>query len=433
MNPNQRAGSGPGPIHNLLGDVTIDRQGGSVTVKMRFPRRGLSVMLLLIAASGLVGLVATVGMVSGDRHKPAAGELGFFLTLGIAATFGGGLGGLYMLTRWRKVHLDHSAVQVKKGWCFWRSSRRTELSEYRGLHRFTKTMGAMDAGSAGLSVLGVAAAVATGHGMVAGKTIAFHFLELAHARDRLRNVTLTGSEDPYAVAALAEILAETFDLPLLTASMGGYKARATRGPATLGERLAEHAPPPWASGAESTDEEESTPAPAPAAEPRPLSPPPPTIDVQTQGDMTRILLPPSSKPMIAGVVMGILSGGAGTAIICAIPDAERWLGLILVAIGASMLPVGIINSRKRTTVILDRRGVCQPSAARGLPPLAVLWNVIQDVSVARSQTKKPGVLIVSDGPETWIGIGLKREELDWLCYAIRAHAARTASSKRATT
>ena len=206
------------PIPALLGDVAFDRQGGSITVQMRFPRRGLSVLLLLVAVLGVFMLVCSAGIYFDGQLQRYYGLFVLSVAFGLAATFGFGLGGLYLLTRRRQVRMDRTTVTVRQGWCLWRSSRRTDLAEYEGLRPLAKKMGAMDADSAAGSVLGLAAAAVAGSGVVVTKKITVFFLELVHSQDRSRNVTLTGSEDPQAIAALAKMLTKTFDLSLLKAA-----------------------------------------------------------------------------------------------------------------------------------------------------------------------------------------------------------------------
>jgi hypothetical protein len=364
---------------------------------------------------GLMGVMVLVAgiMISLEADHDDALERGFFLSFGLAATVGPGLAGLYLLTRWHQVSIDHGQVIIERGWCLWRSSRRHDLQEFAGLHRYSRMLGAMTGGSSAATALGIAAATATGFGFIASGNVTFHFLELIHRTTRSQNTVLTGSTDLGVINGLAEDLSGKLKLPLLMKSMDGYV-----------EQLPLAVQPAGPTASAMIDDRlpaSVVPAALPAvplqtqARSAHLSSAPPGVRVTVNGSTTRILLPVSRKPLLAGLALGIPFGGVGL-LALVLGNAP---GLVPLGIGAVMLLVGWHNSKRGHILLLSDTSLHYQPAAMGTKPMLLPWDRLRDVSVARTSDNKPAMLLVTSGADAWLATDSNVEVLEWLAQVIR--------------
>jgi hypothetical protein len=277
-------------------------------------------------------------------------------------------------------------------------------------------MGAMDAATAVASMVGTLA------GVHFGKTILFHFLELVHIHDRSLNVVLTGSEDPYAVSEIADALALTFRLPLLIRTADGYAEQTGLAPAPCTNKGAEGLIRPAVTVARP---QLATDVGWRAINAGPVSTavaPPCGLRVETEGTTTRIVFPYSKAALVVGAAVAAIAGAAGVAITIFASGDERWAGLVLPLAALALLLMGV-KSRRHKNLVLSSAGLRYDIAAMGVAPVTVPWTDVRDLSVARTAGSQPGLLIVSSGPEIWIGVGMRIEDLQWLEGVIRSFAA----------
>lgn len=410
---------------DLLGEVTVIPNSG-ISVKMRFPKRGLAGILVFMALMGGVIMIAGV-MVSSDKNPPSPMAQLLIVGCGLAITAGCGLSAIYFFTRWQQVRIDHGELFLERGWCLGRSARRHRLSDFRGLHRYARQMGAMDGASAAGSLIGIAAAAVTGVGVVAGKTVTFHFLELEHHQDKSQNVLLTGSQNASALTDFADSLSGLLQMPLLAPTLDGYADQErpqplTKAPDRQPQRsdvlLEPEIGTEWCRPAD----REQTPAVA-------SSTPPQGIDATNKGSTMTVFLPASRTPLVAGCTIAAILGAIGVLCITFLPEG-KWRGGIPLAIGLPVLLVGSMNSRRRNSIVLTSAGLQYTMATVGTQPLYIPWTSIRDVSVASSSTGKPGLLIVTDGPEAWLAVGQDTVGLHWLRDTVRERS-RAESVRRA--
>lgn len=399
---------------DLLGEVTVIPNAG-ISVKMRFPKRGLAGILVFIALMGGLIMIAGV-MVSSDKNPPGPIAQLLIVGCGLAIAAGCGLSAIYFFTRWQQVRIDHGEIFLERGWCLGRSTRRHRLSNFRGLHRYARQLGAMDGASAAGSLIGVAAAAVTGVGVVAGKTVTFHFLELVHHQDKSQNVLLTGSRNASALAELADSLSGLLQMPLLTPTLDGYADQErpkplTKAPDRQPQRSEVLRDPEigtdWCRLA-GTEQKPAVPS----------STPPQGIDATSKGSITTVFLPASRTPLVAGCTIAAIFGAIGVLCITFLPEG-KWRGGIPLAISLPVLLVGSMNSRRRNSIVLTSAGLQYKMAAIGTQPLYIPWTSIGDVSVASSSTGKPGLLVVTDGPEAWLAVGQDTVGLHWLRDTVR--------------
>ena len=400
-----------------VGQTTVE-EDGSIRIAMRYPKRGLAGLLI---SMGLMGLACSVGGIMMKAQTPQGDktvEKVFFTLFGIAFALAGTLPGLYLLTRRRQVTLADGYVTVEQGWCLWRSLRHEPVSSFRGLSRYTKNLGAMDAASGAGTVLGLAAAAVTGTGAVCGKTMACHFVQLVHRDGSRQNVVLTGSTDSSSILQLATALSELLSLPLLTPTLDGFEEQPAVPQPKLAD-AAEHGPEAFVYIPEVAAIGKGLSA-FPAVEPRgPRAQTPPAgLQISQTGSTTTILCPQGMNGLVGGMILGALFTALGIFSLIHLEE-DHHLALFPLGMGLLLLFIGTINAGLRLRIDLYPSLLAWKEAPRSARPLTIRWADIRDISVAKAPAGKPGLLLVTEGPDVWLAVGTRTDRLQWLAATLR--------------
>lgn len=402
---------------DLLGDVRLDPQRAVATIRMRFPKRGLGGVLIVLTLLNSFMLLAAV-MMSRDKRPRDPHEQTFFLAWGLLGTVGFSLWSTYHFTRRRQVTLRDGVASLESGWLLGRRRREFPLSDFSGLERSTREISGVTA----LTMVGSLAGVAVGHalgtdGPVFGRTRTYHCLEMVHRGTPSLNILLTAG--PYAtpIRELSQALADMFDLAQLTPTLQDTRPGMPR----------EDRPPSGDPGPVMPDQPTASAA-APAIRPNASPPrpaaPPPGIDVQQDGADLMVLLPPSGKSRLAALALGIPFIGIGILCLALISGPGWWKGLIPLLIGAAILPIGFINTARRSTLRLTPEGLHYRMAALGTRESFVPWAGIRDMSIGFLEGRPGGLVLATDQREVWVAVGLRHVDLLWVADVIRDWPAR---------